>query len=72
MTENIQVAVICPQLEELVFRAVPLIGNLLHEIFVIVQFKTERSLIGLATRVTLNVQPHGYILAHSWKKRGTA
>jgi hypothetical protein len=55
MTENVQVAVVGPKLEELVFRAVPLIDHFLHHIFVIVQSKAERSLVGLATGVTLNV-----------------
>ena len=40
------------------FRSVPLIDHFLHEIFVIVQLKAERSLVGFATCVTLNVQPH--------------
>jgi hypothetical protein len=31
----------------------------LYEIFVIVQLKAKWPLVGLATRVTLNVQAHG-------------
>jgi hypothetical protein len=58
MTENVKVAVICPELEECVFWAVPLIDDFLNHVFVIVQLKAERSLVGLATGVTLNVQPH--------------
>ena len=59
MTENVEVAVVGPELEELMFRAVPLIDPLLHEVFVIVQLKTKWSLVALPTGVTLNVQPHG-------------
>jgi hypothetical protein len=58
MTENIQVAVIGPELEELMFGAVPLIDDFLHEILALVQLKAKRSLVGLTTGVTLNVQPH--------------
>jgi hypothetical protein len=39
MTENVEVAVIGPKLEELMLRAVPLIDYFLNEIFVIVQLK---------------------------------
>ena len=59
MTENVEVAVVGTELEERMFWAVPLIDNLLHEIFVIVQLKAKWSLVGFATGVTLNVQPHG-------------
>jgi len=58
MTENVDIAVIGPHLEEFVFGAVPLIDHFLDEIFVLVQLKPKRSLVGLATGVTLNVQPH--------------
>ena len=63
MTENVDIAVIGPHLEEFVFGAVPLIDHFLDEIFVLVQLKPKRSLVGLATGVTLNVQAHGYIFA---------
>ena len=58
MTENVEVAVIGHELEELMFRAVPLIDHFLHKIFVIVQSKAERSLVSFASGVTLNVQSH--------------
>jgi hypothetical protein len=55
VTENVEIAVVGPELEELVIRAVPLIDDFLDHIFVIVQLKTKWSLVGLATGVTLNV-----------------
>jgi hypothetical protein len=58
MTQNINAAILGPDLEELVFGAVPLIEHLLHEILVIIQLKTDRSFICFATGVTLNVQHH--------------
>jgi len=58
MTQNVKVAVVGTELEEFMFGAVPLIDDFLHEILVIVQLKAERSLIGLATGVALNVQVH--------------
>ena len=41
MTENVQVAVVGPKLDELVFRAVALIDHFLHHVFVIVQSKAD-------------------------------
>lgn len=58
MTQNIEVAIVGSEFEELMFRAVPLIDHFLHEIFVIVQLKAKWSFVGFATGVTLNVQGH--------------
>jgi hypothetical protein len=49
MTENIQVAVVRPELEERTFGAVPLIDYFLHEIFAVVQLKAKRSLVVLSS-----------------------
>ena len=59
MTENVKVAVVGSELKERMFGAIPLIDYLLNKIFVIVQLKSEWSLVGLPTGVTLNAQPHG-------------
>jgi hypothetical protein len=37
VTENVEIAVVGPKLEECVFGAVPLIDHFLHEIFMVVQ-----------------------------------
>ena len=58
MTENVEVAVVRSDLEELVFWPIPLIEDFFHKILVLVQLKAKWSLVGLATGVTLNVQPH--------------
>ena len=42
MTQNIEVAVVGSEFEELMFGAVPLIDYFLHEIFVVVQLKAKR------------------------------
>ena len=65
MTENVKVTVIGSELEEFVFRAIPLIDHLLHKIFALVQSKPKWSLVAFATCVTLDEQLHGYILAHN-------
>jgi len=65
MAENVKIAVVGPELEELMFRAVPLIDHFLHHIFVLVQLKAKRSLVGLVTGVTLDVQPHGQSVSWS-------
>jgi len=48
MTENVEVAVVGPKLEECVFWAVPLIDDFLHHMFVFVQLKAKWSLVALA------------------------
>ena len=59
MTENVEVAVVRSDLEELVFWPIPLIEDFLHKILVLVQLKPQRSFVRLATGVALNVQAHG-------------
>ncbi|HWC19111.1 MAG TPA: hypothetical protein VG498_19020 [Terriglobales bacterium] len=58
VTKDVKVAVVCPELEELVFGATPLIDYFLHEILAFVQSEPNRYLVGLATRIALNVQLH--------------
>ena len=65
MTENVDIAVIGPELEEHVFRAVPLIDYFFCKIFVRVQLEAMRCLVGLATGVTLNVKPRRHIVAQN-------
>lgn len=59
MAQDIQVAVVGQELEELMLRPVPLIDDFLDEVFVLVQSETKRSLVWLATGKTLNVEHHG-------------
>jgi len=59
MTQDVLVAVVGPDFEEFMFRAVPLIDHFFHEILAVVQLKAERSLVRLVSGVTLDVQPHG-------------
>ena len=47
MTENVEVAVVGPELEEGVFGAVPLIDYFLYPVFVPVDTKNDRPLLGL-------------------------
>ena len=64
------VAVIGPELEEFVFRAMPLIDHFLHKIFVLVQSKPKWSLVALATCVTPDEQLHSHIFAQNQDPRG--
>lgn len=47
------------------FGTVPLIEDFLDEIFVIVQLKAQRRLVGFMTGVALDVQPHTHIVAYN-------
>lgn len=63
MTQDVKIAIVGTKLEELMFRAVPLIDHFLHKIFTVVHLKAEGSLITFATGVTMNLQPHTLIVA---------
>lgn len=58
MAENVEIAVVRPELEKYIVGAIPLIDDFLDEIFSIIQLKADGSLVCFATGVTLNVQVH--------------
>jgi hypothetical protein len=65
MANDVEVAIVGPDFEEGMIGAVPSIDHLLDLVFVIVQLKAKWSLVGLATGITLNVEPHGPIFAQN-------
>src|SRR5262249_19878961 len=67
-TDNVEIAIVGPDLEEHVLWAIPPIDHFLDHILVIVQLKAKGSLVCFATGITLNVQPHGHIFAHTCKR----
>jgi len=58
MPENVQISIIREDLKEPMLRAAPLVDDLLHQIFVLLQPKTNRPLVRLAFRMTPNLQFH--------------
>ena len=58
MAQDIQVAVVGQELEELMFRPVPPIDDFLDKIFVVVQLEPKWSFVSFATGVALNVEHH--------------
>jgi hypothetical protein len=65
MPENVKVAVIRSKLKEDVFWTVPLVEYILDTMFPLIHLKANWSFVGLAACITVNVQPHRYIVAHS-------
>lgn len=65
MANDVEIAIVGTDFEEGMIGAVPSIDHVLDHIFVIVQLKAKWSLVGLATGITLNVQPHGVIFAQN-------
>ena len=63
MAKNVEVAIVCMNLEEDVFWTVPLIDYFLDKIFAITQSKTNWPFAPCAARVALNVQLHLAIVA---------
>jgi hypothetical protein len=64
MPKDIEVIVICPELEEDVLGAVPLVEYFLDKILTSAELKANRSFVCLAACITLDAKLHRYILAH--------
>jgi hypothetical protein len=65
MTDNVDVAVVGTELEEDVFRTVPLVDYFLYKIFAIPQLKANRPFVALPARVAVNAQLHLIIVAQN-------
>ena len=54
--QDIKVAVIRQNLEEIILRAVPLIDNLFHRVFMMAKPKPHRPLVSLSTGIAVHIQ----------------
>ena len=53
-----KIAVIRPNFVKGIMRAVPLIQQLLYQVFVLIKPKTDRSFVRLPARITIHLQLH--------------
>jgi hypothetical protein len=56
--QDVKVAVIRPNFVKGIMKAVPLIQQLLYQVFVLIKPKTDRSFVRLPTRITIHLQLH--------------
>jgi len=58
MSQDVQVAVICPDFVPGVFRPVPLVEQFLDHVFMLIHPKANRSFIRFPSRVALDLRSH--------------